>query len=294
MQHSPYIDCHLHSQISDGALNSSAVVDKCINEGIGIIAFQEHNKINPSRANLQKMHPDMILIPGCEFSSTYVDSTGKSHEIHITSYGIDEENQAINEVLAQNRFDRTPYIETILNLLQKDNIFLSQDEIRTELQLPPEKSLGRNQIARILVKRGYAEDVDHAYFRWLGPHGLRRAYLPKPVEFAPLTMVIEAIFSSGGVPCLAHPLRYSMSLIDIDHLIHTFGHLTGSKGAIESSYGPFTQAERKLLYEMGEKNGIHLHAPGSDYHGHGQRESDRLNYHFKAVDFFPLLHALGV
>src|SRR5262245_28778525 len=65
------------------------------------------------------------------------------------------------------------------------------------------RSIGRPQVARAMVDRGYVADTNQAFELWLGSD--RPAFVPRPGPSP--ERVVEEIHRAGGLASLAHPGR---------------------------------------------------------------------------------------
>ncbi|MBA2255359.1 MAG: hypothetical protein H0W07_09620, partial [Chloroflexi bacterium] len=126
-------------------------------------------------------------------------------------------------------------------------------------------SAGRPHLARALVARGFASDVNDAFERWLKPG--RLGYAPKQ-GLGPRA-AIEAIRAAGGVAVLAHSpgvIRDATRLGPLGEWglggleVHYFGgHRAGDF---------FPPSEIPAMAEVADRWGL-LATGGSDYHGDG-------------------------
>ena len=82
------VDLHIHSDVSDGKLSPSRVVESARKHGLGLISLTDHDTVNGVHEALitaQRLKAIQV-IPGVEFSSWL-----EQHELHILGYGIDPE-----------------------------------------------------------------------------------------------------------------------------------------------------------------------------------------------------------
>jgi hypothetical protein len=157
------------------------------------------------------------------------------------------------------------------------------DEGAQALRTAPGSSLGRPQIARLLVDAGHAPSVDAA-MRDLLARG-KPVYVPRQ-GLGP-TQAIAAIRAAGGLPVLAHfadaPTRRDL-VADL---------MSAGLGGLEVHYRHFdadTVAEMAAL-----ANALRLvPTGGSDYHGDGETYAEAHAALFVPdEDAAALFHALG-
>ena len=265
-----YIDFHTHSNQSDGILTPEQLVCEAEKAHIRILAITDHNTATATE-QLQMRHPSVRLIQGSEISCRYTDSRGKEHELHVVALGFDPEHPQIQKVFSDNRQDRRPYIEAILQKLRVYNI-----NVGTFAQLQAASAgsshFGRMTIAKKMVEAGYVKTVKEAFDIYLGAHGQRKAYVENPLQYVHLEEAVSAIIAAGGVPVLAHLNYYQLPLEENYRLIGYFRYLAGEKAAMETEYGQYSQEQRQQLRDLADAYGL-MHSVGSDYHGQNPDET---------------------
>ena len=152
-------DLHIHTTASDGVLAPSQVVFRARERGLTCLAISDHDTVaGIVEAQRAAAQAEITLIPAVELS------TGGEQEIHILGYGVplnDVRLEAFLSRMAQERMDRA---ERMLAKLSALGMPLDKDEI-------PVKNggvIGRPQIARAMIARGYAASVQDAFERYLG------------------------------------------------------------------------------------------------------------------------------
>lgn len=265
-----YIDLHTHSTKSDGILTPEQLVTEAEKAWIRLLAITDHNTATDI-TELQKAHPHIHLVQGSEISCLYSDLEGKEHEIHVVALGFDPKHPAIQEVFAQNRQDRRPYINAILEKLKALDITVGTFE---DLQAASDGSphFGRMIIAKKMVENGYVSTVNEAFDVYLGAHGKRKAYVPNPLRYVSLDKAVTAILAAGGYPVLAHLFYYQLPDEENQRLVGYFRHLSGYKGAMEVEYSQYSRQQRQQLQILADQYGL-MYSCGSDYHGQNPDET---------------------
>src|SRR5262249_11534422 len=117
---------------------------------------------------------------------------------------------------------------------------------------------GRPHFAGVLVKKGYATSIEHAFSEYLA--GGRPAYVER--RELPVERAIEVLKGAGALGVWAHPLFGPDSSFDetLEELV-----AAGISG-IEAYYSRFDPDERKRLKRAARRSGI-VATGGSDYHG---------------------------
>lgn len=188
-------DLHLHSYYSDGMFSPEKLVDLALERSLDGIALTDHDSISgiDQLITYTKRLNNFHFIPGIEFSCLY-----KGVEVHILGYCINHKNKELLELIS-TIFDSRKQrgIEMIKKLKEGSiDIDLKDLNIREDIQF-----IGRVQIARVLVKKNYAKDLQDAFNKYLIPGKI--GY----VERFKLDVkdAIDIIHKSNGISVIAHP-----------------------------------------------------------------------------------------
>ena len=284
-----FVDLHTHTSLSDGVLKPMELLTRAHEAGIRILALTDHNDTR-DLSEFRAAFPDMTLIQGAEITCLFEDSAGKDHEIHLVALGFDPENADLREMLRQNRPDRRPYINAILEKLREVGIEVGTYEQLQEAN-PDSNHFGRMQIAEEMVSRGYTKTIDEGFDVYLGAHGQRRAYVENPLTYVRLETAMERILAAGGIPVLAHLYYYLLEEADSRKLVRTVAELGRGRAAMETAYAAYTPQQRQALGAIADEFGL-MHSCASDYHG--KMEGETLAHGFRVSECGPLLKALGV
>lgn len=242
-------DLHVHTNCSDGLLSYKEVIDLGIKKGLNGISITDHDTISaigPAIVYSKSIH-DFHVIPGIEFGCTY-----GIEEVHILGYFIDYNSYDIMNItgkLKESRITRSYKMVEILNDL---GMKLSIDEVRT---LTTEDYIGRPHIARVLVKKGYVNDSNEAFDKYIG------FGKPAYVERFKLSIneTIALIHKAGGIAILAHP-----GLLKNQNIIRYCIDL-GIDG-LEVIHSKHNKNQIKYFLDVGKKHDLIL-TGGSDCHG---------------------------
>jgi len=193
------IDLHTHSNCSDGLLGPAALVERAAARQVQLLALTDHDTLAGCEAAKQACaEHDIQFLPGIEMTATW-----RGREIHVVGLNVAVENDPLQR-------------HTIAVLAQRQRRLREMSLRLTAAGLPGE-SMGdaalaaaaptRMHLARELVARGYASDIDAAFKRWLGRG--QRAYVP--ADWPALAAVVTCIAAAGGLAVLAHPHRYQVA-----------------------------------------------------------------------------------
>ena len=243
-----YVDLHLHTTISDGALTPEEVVEYAHKEELAAIGITDHDvtdgiEIAQSRASKYGLE----IVPGIELSSDY----GRK-EVHILGYYMDCEDEEFQKKLALFRKARYERAKEMVKRLK--DLGMKIDFKRVE-RVAGKGSIGKPHIAQVLVEKGYVSSIPGAAWKYLGSGGPVSVpkYKLRPSE------AIDIILKAGGIPVLAHPAGTK-----VDELIPQLvkNGLMGLE-AYDAINPPFVA---RYYISLAKKYGL-LVTGGSDCHG---------------------------
>ena len=239
-------DLHIHTTRSDGSKSPTEVVRWAKEKGLEVMAITDHDSVaglEEGREEARKL--GIKFVDGIEFSTYSIC------EIHVLGYNIDYKNPDFVQELAyvkDMRRQRNQQIGTKLKALGIDlDIDFSGD------------GLGRMNMARAMVAKGFCNDVNEAFEKYLGPSG--KAYCDTK-RLTPAGAV-QLIKKYGGFASVAHPKKY---LLDkrLDLLLD--GLKKFGLDGLELNY-PSHNAQDMQKFETLMKAHRLLPTGGSDYHG---------------------------
>lgn len=257
------VDLHCHTTASDGILTPSNIIRQATAEGISVMAIADHDTVNGLDEAFQTATKrGLCLIPAIELSVAYEDGI-----FHLLGYGIQHENQDFKDKLIQLKRIREERVLRIIEKLKHVGVELTLDDVRNELN---GDAPGKPHVARALVKKGYATDVNAALKKYLnrGAPG----YVPK--EKIHPESAFELIRSAGGFPVLAHPKSLNCeSYKEYDRFIQRCENL-GLAG-IEVYAGIHDDEDVEMFSGIAKQHKL-ITTGGSDFHGDNGR---RLGYY---------------
>ena len=278
-------DFHMHSTYSDGLLPPEVLVRKAAENHLKAIAITDHNNTLTDgdwEALGQSCRGELQLVKGCEISTIYTMRQGQKKEIHVVALCFDSRTvvngagETFRERILRNNPDNSGYVNEIVRKLHLCGVEVPRyDELRVLYH--DCRHIGRTQIADCIVKRGYADSLNAAFDRYIGDFGDRLAHVDALsyshyIEFAECIQMIQA---AGGIPILAHPLKYHFDEEEMARFLNLF--LQSSKPparGIEVFYGKYTREQQCELKEIAD--GYHLYySSASDWHSRFG-EKDRL------------------
>lgn len=242
------VDLHIHSSFSDGTESVENIFNRAKYYGIKSLSITDHDSIDSVEiAKECSKKYNLNYVTGVELS------TYSSQEIHILGYNYDPNNKDLKESLeffSQKRIERA---HLIIENLKTFGIDLNYED------LPKSNAIGRLHIAKLIVEKGYCQSIPEAFDKYLGAHG--KAYFPSrriyPFE------AVKLITKAGGVPVIAHPLRFLNQNILEDMIIGLIPY--GLKG-IEVYYPTHDEKTISKLQELAKKYNL-IQTGGTDFHG---------------------------
>lgn len=254
------VDLHMHTTASDGTDTPAEIVESVRKAGIQMFSVTDHDgiagvcEIRQILSQKKAVQRPLAFINGIEFSCK--DDEGK---YHILGYGYDETSQDMLTTVERAHENRLKKVAERLKFLKEDfGLSFRQEDIDA---LFKNHNPGKPHIANMMIRYGYAKDIDDAMKNFLNKKKVANVYLPPE-------KAIETILKSGGIPVLAHP-----SYGDGDQFIvgeemnQRLKRLTGFglKG-VEAYYSGFSNRLIQEVLGFAEQYDLYVTA-GSDYHG---------------------------
>ncbi len=254
------IDMHVHTIYSDGEKSPKEILEMCHKQNIKIISITDHNNIEGVKIAIQtNPYKDMVVIPGIEFSAS---SSMVAGQVHILGYNMnlnDTELNSITKLIMQSNKDRIKYAIQVLN--EDFGITFDHEDVE-EILSSSIGNIGRPELAKLLVKNGYVNDVSQAFSTYLV--AIKDKIDKKRIKLSEKEC-IKYIKDAGGEAFLAHPftIEYS-SNEELKNYIRCLKGL-GISG-IEVYHSLINPKLSEMLNQFAEEFNL-LTSAGSDYHG---------------------------
>ena len=252
-----YIDLHVHSNYSDGTCTPEELVDLAIDRELVAFSLTDHDTVDGvERAVSYGKKRHMEVIPGVELSCEYVINAEKKKEIHILGYQLDYQNEELLNTLTKVAKERDDRNQKMCVNLHNAGYPIDYESLTARFG---NTILTRSHFARFLLEQGAVPSIDAAFKKILaqdGPYFVMRKYL-SPKEG------ISLIKKAGGIPVLAHPLLYKLSVTEIRNLLFelkSYG-LKGIEAIYSRNHGNDEAFVRKLAkdYDLFITGGTDLH-----------------------------------
>ncbi len=246
------IDLHTHTYASDGDLSPEELLARATDNGVNQLAITDHDTIAGYLS--VRHHPlaqQLQLVSGVEISTTW-----RGMGIHIVGLGFDAEHDAMTACLKQQNQARAERASIILEKLAKAHMPISLGEVEEQTQ---GRQIGRPHIAAVMVKKGYVNNVNKAFKKYLGAGKIG------DVKSGWVTMseAVEVITASGGIAVVAHPNDYQMTRTKLMTLFDEFQAHGGQ--AIEVISGRQPRSITEKYAHIARERGFYA-SVGSDFH----------------------------
>lgn len=253
-----YIDLHTHSNISDGTISPYELVLLAYSSELAAISLTDHDTVAGideailAVDYLTSIGKNIELIPGIELSAAYGE-----RDVHILGLYIDYKNEILINTLNKVICERDERNLKMIRNFNDAGIPITINYLKREQY---DTVITRAHFARYLIENHYVSDNNEAFDRYLGYNSsffVKRSYMSP--EHA-----IAVIKKAGGIPVLAHPLNYGLTLEQIDELVSRLKN-SGLAG-IETIYSTNTKMDEGIVRRYANKYNL-LMTGGSDFHG---------------------------
>ncbi len=248
------IDLHCHTTASDGIKSPSELIDFAIGQNVRVLAVTDHDTVSGlEEAVNYASGKDIALIPGIEFS---IDYQGGS--FHLVGLYIDHQYKPLIDKTLHLQEVRDKRIYRIIEDLEKHGIEIPIEEVLLE---SGGGAIGRPHVARVLLKHGYANNINEVFKKYLvkGKPG----YVKK--ERIKLEEAISLIRGAGGLSIVAHPVSLNYkNITEFENLLK--GFIDSMVDGIEVYSSMHKASEISSFLELAEKYNL-IVSGGSDYHG---------------------------
>lgn len=256
------IDLHAHTTASDGSVAPSEIVSLAKRLDLTALAITDHDTFaGYDEAAPFAREAGLDLVRGIELNSR-LTIPGGHRAVHLLGYfpSADPAPEFLRW-LENEREDRRNRNRRLAKSLQERGINIQLEEVEARGRT----LTGRVHFARVLIDKGYAQNHEDAFRRYLGENA------PCYVERQSQTTeeAIQTIRSGGGIPVVAHPIRLSLSREQEREMLLRWKQ-AGLLGLeiYHSEHPPELQAYyRQLAEELGL-----LPTGGSDFHGAAKPE----------------------
>lgn len=246
------IDLHTHTTASDGQYTPSELIHK-VAEKISVLAITDHDTVSGLEEGKKAAEEcGITLVQGIELN---IQRTGC--EFHLLGLGLNEISQSLKDVIQELIDSRDKRNVKVVEKMNETGIKVTIEEIQAEFE---GQVLGRPHFAQWLEEHKYVKTRQQAFDKFLARG--RPWYVER--TGADLDKSIKAIYDSGGLPVVAHPMSLYLSWSKIEPVLEDF-KARGIAG-MECFHPGARVGECLRLQELARKLDLFVTA-GSDFHG---------------------------
>ena len=191
-------DLHIHTDISDGSLNTEEVIKQAKEKGLTHIAITNHDTVKGLKEAIElgKKY-NIIVIPGIEISAY---DYKRNRKVHLLGYGIDLEGKHITNLCKRLLKDRDEMTLKQVQIIKSLGYDISEEEV---------KVYGKNSdisykqhIMQVMIDKGYVKEIYAPLYKELfknnGPCHME-------IKYIDVLEAIDAIIKDNGIVVVAHP-----------------------------------------------------------------------------------------
>jgi predicted metal-dependent phosphoesterase TrpH len=200
------IDLHTHTTASDGTYAPEELVRAARQLGLDALAITDHETFAGYEAAVPyARQAGLHLVRGIELNtSVEVPGATRRKNLHLLAYfPAQAPSEPFLSWLTDRQAMRRDRNQNLVESLRAKGVKITLGEVEQRGR----SIAGRPHFAKILVEKGYAEDMDDAFRRFIGEEAPSYVELVAP----PTESAIGMVRSGGGVPVVAHPVRLSLS-----------------------------------------------------------------------------------
>ena len=257
-------DLHSHTACSDGKLSPVEYIDYAVAREIRVLALTDHDNMNALEPVLKYVKDKDLpirIIPGIELSTTWMEGTCP-YQIHIVGLNCDPSNARLQEIIRINKEKRDYRVEVISAKLVKNGVDAKDLADYLSVYQQAGTFITRKHFADYLIKNHIVPDNSAAFDKYLTKGGL--AYCK--VEWGSIPEAVKVIKDAGGVPVLAHPMRYKELNKKTKYRDRLVDYYTEQGGvAIETAHPMMKSEEKKVARDYASSHGLYS-SYGSDFH----------------------------
>ena len=242
------VDLHMHTTASDGTLTPEALMVEILRNRLSMFSVTDHDSLEniDEMAVLAKAN-GVAFIPGVEISVSF-----EGRELHILTYGVNTEDEALDEILQRNQAIREAHNAALVAFACERHACNFDFD-----QYGHEATRGGWKALNYLLDKGIATSISD-FFSLIDAFGT-------PLVFEPFDEVIPKLRALGYLLVLAHPPAYydgqQLPIEMLDVLVSL-----GIQGI--ECYSPYYKSQEDADYYLDYCRERSLVITcGSDYHG---------------------------
>ncbi|MBE5955507.1 MAG: PHP domain-containing protein [Lachnospiraceae bacterium] len=290
-----YVEFHCHTNLSDGNLSPEELIQKAIENQIGVISITDHNRLLTKEELIilrKKFQGRIEIVEGIEVSTNYDKKQGDTDQSPTSqnqNKPTEKQLEDVHMVVLTTDGDRIRFLadRKIDNRgrfnEQREKLALCGKEIPDydtfKKRYPETEHVGRKHIEDYMYDHGQISYRGEGYDLYFGKYGKKLAWVdaaPYKAAYKGLEETIREIREAGGDSIIAivlcHPLYYRFNKWELNRLMTRFKEAAGPLAAMEVLYGRYNKKQRAWLAKKAKEFGFLISA-GSDYHGQSEKDS---------------------
>jgi predicted metal-dependent phosphoesterase TrpH len=241
-------ELHCHSTCSDGTEAAERVAARAAERSVSVFALTDHDTCAASGLAVEGARSIRAVEMSC-------DDGGRT--IHVLAYDTGGDWATLEARLESVRVARKHRLNVMATRLAQRGIKLDVSALLAEAD---RRSVGRPDLARLMVATGAASSMKDAFQRHLYDNGP----VDVPHTALPIADALAVGRAAGAAMSLAHPHLYDERATALVKRFKPEG-LTG----IEAYYGAYDPRERSRWIVLADQLGL-VCTGGSDWHGPDQ------------------------
>lgn len=247
-------DMHVHSYYSDGTMTPEEILNSALNNGVGLLAIADHERLDGSLKLLELCKEYNIqCIPAVE-----VDALDNGNNIHILGYGMNPYDKEFCSFIKRNRVLLDEISIKLIEKMQRDYDTISLEEFS---KFNYDRKKGGWKALHYFYEKGLTKSLKEGFIFY---QIYNCSY--DCVEFHPVSLAIQFIHNAGGKAILAHPGETIKEKENSTFREEVLRLVSFGLDGIECYYPTHTSDMTDICLEIC-KAGDMLITAGSDCHG---------------------------
>ncbi len=195
------IDLHTHTNESDGTYTPAELVAEALAKNLDALAVTDHDTFAGYDLALPLARArGFDLVCGIELSTRLALSRGDKKTVHLLGYFLHEPPSVeFRGWLAELQAGRRERNVRLITRLKSLGVSIELAEV----EALGRSLAGRPHFAKILVSKGYATSIQHAFRDLIGEEAPGFVERDSPN----IAIAIQRVIAGGGIPVAAHPIR---------------------------------------------------------------------------------------
>jgi hypothetical protein len=255
------IDCHFHSNLSDGAFGPADVVRTVGESGVRFGCLSDHDTLWAYESDLVRSGDGLILAPAVEVSTTFEAKEDRREEVHVLAYGLEAKADAVRGWMRELYDEKNARMKKVCRQLAEKGFPVDFDAAMEDAG--PVPVCAPHVVVQLVMRGALEPDFDKIKAFVLAHLGLD---MPDYIfHDLPTSNAVSRIKALGGIAVLAHPGKQKL----LSEILAAWDEV-GFDG-IEAYHvdhdGEFAERMSGFALARGA-----LVSAGTDYHGYWEGE----------------------